>query len=73
MADKIKTYVAPAGKKYGNPNRLLVNESKKKYNDSVYSFQPSGMIINVKNATELKRIKEQYVKDGFKSDDKMYR
>lgn len=64
--DNIKTYKAK-NDSYGNPHRILVNESRKWiYDGDPYAFSPKGMIIDVGTQKELKSIARKYIARGFK-------
>jgi len=60
MADNIKTYIAPHDA-YGNPHRILVNESKKWVYDDSYAITPQGLKVHVKTRKALKEIKSDYI------------
>ena len=65
MADNIKTY--DAGRDVnGNPRFMVVNESRKWYDDEVYAISRQGIVIQVKYKAELKKIKDALIKKGNK-------
>ena len=65
MVDNIKTY--DAGRDVnGNPRFMVVNESRKWYDDEPYAISRQGIVIQVKSKAELKKIKDILIRKEYK-------